>query len=248
MRSPIRKLLALLLAALMLLPLTACGTIEDDPTQPGESSTVGHEADTENLDYVCDLPDDLDYDDEEINILYVKKSGREDELISEKLGNGVISDAVYERNTAVESELGVKLFFFDKAEDSVAQSAINTAARGNDDTLDIFVIGTYCAVTPAISGCYTNLSGLEYIDLSKHYWSQDYNDMMTFTSDNKQYLATSPAALSLFRLTYLTIFNRDLFHDRQIPDLYEAVENGEWTLDYQLGLVEDTWVDLHGDG
>jgi hypothetical protein len=103
-------------------------------------------------------------------------------------------------------------------------------------------------VTPAISGCYTNLAGLEYIDLSKHYWSQDYNDMMTFTSDNKQYLATSPAALSLFRLTYLTIFNRDLFHDRQIPDLYEAVENGEWTLDYQLGLVEDTWVDLDGDG
>lgn len=246
MKSPANKLLALALAALMIFPLTSCGTpTENVVTEaPTKAET---EADTVDQNYVCDLPAELNYQDEEVNILYVKKSGRDDELISEKLGNGAISKAVFERNLAVETNLGVQLAFADQATDEVAQSYINTVVKGGDRSLDIFVIGTYCSLTPAISGCYLNLNNLEYIDLSKHYWSQDYNNMMTFTSDNKQFLATSPAALSLFRLTYLTIFNRDLFNDRNIPDLYETVHNGDWTYEYQLSLIEDSWVDSDGD-
>ena len=248
MRPSLKKLLALALAALMLLPMTACGTGDNGP-DPSESATQGQtEGETQNTDYVCDLPAELDYGGDEISIMVVKKSGREDEMLSEELGNGIISDAVYERNLAVETELGVELVFVDQTDDTVAQNTINNAVRGGDDTLDIFTIGTYCAVSPAISGCYLNLNNLEYIDLSKHYWTQDYNNMMTFTADHKQFLATSPAALSLFRLTYLTIFNRDLFAERKIPDLYETVANGDWTYEYQLSLIEDTWVDADGNG
>lgn len=248
MRSSLIKLLALMLAALMLFPLTACGT-GDENTDSVESATKAQtEGETQDLNYVCDLPAELDYGGAEVNVLYVKKSGRDDELISEELGNGIIADAVYERNLAVETELGVELAFVDQTDDAMAQAAIYNAVRSGDDTLDIFSIGTYCAVSPAISGSYLNLNNLEYIDLSKHYWTQDYNNMMTFTADRKQFLATSPAALSLFRLTYLTIFNRDLFTERKIPDLYETVANGDWTYEYQLSLIEDTWVDADGDG
>ena len=228
MRSSLKRLLALMLAALMLLSLAACGTTEENPDQSESLTGSDVEDDTENQDYVCDLPEDLNYGNEEINFLYVKVAGRDDELISENLGNGTIPDAVYERNLAVENQLKVKLVFNEQTTDALAQAAINTAVKGGDRTLDIFVIGTYCAVSPAIQGCYLNLNAVENVDTTKHYWSQDYNNIVTFTSDNKQYLATSPAALSLFRLTYLTIFNRELFNDRKIPDLYETVDNGEW--------------------
>ncbi len=248
MRSLAKRCTALLLALLMLLPLAACGLSEEGEVTTAPSNS-NEEADTSDPNYVCDLPAELDYNNEEINFLVVMKSGREDELISEEnLGNGNISDAVYERNIKVETELGVKFNFVDYVDDTTAQAAINTAVKGGDRTLDIFVIGTYCGITPAVSGCYLNLANLEYIDLSKHYWSQDYNEMMTLTSERKQFLATSPAAISLFRLTYLTIFNRDLFTERKIPDLYETVHNGDWTFEYQLSLIEDTWVDTDGDG
>ena len=243
MRSSLKKLVALGLATLMLLPLTACATGDEGPAVHETTAAEKSESESVDINYLCELPDSLDYKGEEINILYIKKSGRDDELISEELGHGIISDSVYERNLAVETDLGVAMVFTSMSDDVAAQTFINTTVRGGDDTLDIFSIGTYCAVAPAISGCYLNLSNLEYIDLSKHYWSQDYNTMMTFTSENKQFLATSPAALSLFRLTYLTIFNRDLFNERKIPDLYETVANGDWTLEYQLSLVEDSWVD-----
>ena len=248
MRASLKKLLALALAALMLLPLTACGTGDNGSDTTASVTTGQGENETVNMDYVCELPDDLDYKGEEITLMVVKKSGREDEMLSEELGHGIIADAVYERNLAVETNLNVGLAFVDYADDAVAQSAMLTAVRSGDSTMDIFTIGTYCAVSPAISGCYLNLANLEYIDLSKHYWTQDYNNMMTLTSDNKQFIATSPAALSLFRLTYLTIFNRDLFVERQIPDLYETVANGDWTFEYQHSLIEDTWVDTDGNG
>ena len=248
MRIRFQKLLALLLAALTLCSLAACGTPTEEPVSTSPTTQADVEEITEDQNYICDLPDDLNYGGDEVNIMYVKVAGRDDELISEELGHGTISDAVYERNIAVENQLGVKLVFVDQATDAIAQSTINTAVKGGDRTLDIFVIGTYCAVAPAISGCYLNLNAIETVDTSKHYWSQDYNNIVTFTSDNKQFLATSPAALSLFRLTYLTIFNRDLFNDRGIPDLYQTVENGEWTLDYQYSLAADEWVDSDGNG
>ena len=248
MRIRFQKLLALLLAALTLYSLAACGTPTEEPVSTSPTTQSDVEEVTEDQNYICDLPDDLNYGGDEVNIMYVKVAGRDDELISEELGHGTISDAVYERNIAVENQLGVKLVFVDQATDAIAQSTINTAVKGGDRTLDIFVIGTYCAVAPAISGCYLNLNAIDTVDTSKHYWSQDYNEIVTFTSDDKQFLATSPAALSLFRLTYLTIFNRDLFNDRGIPDLYETVENGEWTLEYQYSLAADEWVDSDGDG
>jgi hypothetical protein len=248
MKQSLRKLLALSLAALMLLSAVACGTTTDDTKDPTMTTQGAAEEDTLDSRYVCDLPDDLNYGDAEINIMYVKVAGRDDELISEELGHGTIPDAVYERNLAVENQLGVKLAFVEQDNDSTAQGTIGTTVRGGDHSLDIFVIGTYCAISPAISGCYHNLNANDYVDTTKHYWSQDYNNIVTFTSDNKQFLATSPAALSLFRLTYLTIFNRDLFNDRKIPDLYETVDNGDWTLDYQYQLAADTYVDSDGNG
>ncbi len=256
MKSIIRKLTAAALAALMILPLSACavtgdtdGSATDTSANPADTSSTdaATEGVTENQNYICELPEKLDYKKEEINVLCIKAPGRDDELISEKLGEGIISDAVYERNTAVESRLNVKFVYTEESDDTAGQSTVTTTVEAGDRSLDIFTLGTNWSIAPAISGCYLNLKGVENINLSKHYWSQDYNNMVTFTADEKQFLATSPAALSLFRLTYLTIFNRDLFENYKIPDLYDVVKNGEWTLEYQKSIVADIWNDLDGD-
>ena len=251
MRASRKKRLALLLAGLMLLPMASCAKTDeggDDVTTA--TAAVGNVAEEETLDpdYACNLPDGLDFGDTEVNILYVNKDGRADELVSEKLGKGTISDAVYERNVAVENQLGVKLSFVSEDDEGEVSSKIDTVVKAGDTTLDIFTIGSHYVIDHAINGHYLDLCQVDYVDTSKHYWSQEYNEVVTFTAENMQFAATSPAALSLFRLTYLTIYNRDLFTDRRLPDLYETVENGKWTLDYQLGLVSEEYVDLDGNG
>lgn len=248
MRSPLIRLASLLLALLMLLSLAACGTGEETPDETNESTTPAEsEAETADPNYTLDLEEDLNYNTDVV-ILYVNKTGRTDELECEMLGGGVISDAVYERNVAVEERLGIEFGYTSKNDDTEALPAIANLVQAGDRTVDLFTVGTYMCMTPTLAGHYLDLNSLENVNLSKHYWNQDYNEMMTFTSENLQFVATSPIAISIFRRGYITIFNRDLFSDHRIPDLYEAVFNGDWTLDYQYSLIKDIYVDSDGDG
>ena len=246
MKFSMKRILAALLAGLMLLPMAACGNATDDDTVTTDAvnQTVAEE-ETRDPNFTCELPDDLNYGNAEINIMYGTSPGQEDELYSERLGLGTVSDAVYERNLAVENRLGVKLVMVEG--DSIT-STLQTTVRAGDTSLDIYDMMSYEAIPLAISGHYLDLNRLNYVDTSKHYWVQDYNDIVTFTEENMQFLATSPAALTMFRLTYFTIFNNELMTERRLPNLYDTVENGEWTLDYQYQLIADEYVDTDGNG
>ena len=55
-----KKLLCLLLAALMLLSLVACGTTTEEPGEEKQTQgDVATEVETDDPNYVCDLPSNL---------------------------------------------------------------------------------------------------------------------------------------------------------------------------------------------
>lgn len=242
-----KKMLCALLAALMLLSATACGTGDSgsgtEKATGTQAEETGSETETDNS-LICDLPKDLNYGGDEVTIIYAKASGREDELVSEGLGNGTVSDAVYERNQMVETQLKIKFAL-------VAEDGLNVASKVDTDIktssgkpeFDIVVNGTYMAVTPAIEGKYKNLSALNNIDTGKSYWTQGYNNLTTFTASNRQFLASGPIAISMFRLMFLTIYNRTVMDNNKKEDLYDVVMRGEWTLDYQYNLIKGMYVD-----
>ena len=63
-----KKFLCWLLAVLMFLSLVACGVTPEDPTGSSEglASTEGTETETEDPNYTCDLPTDLNYGGETV--------------------------------------------------------------------------------------------------------------------------------------------------------------------------------------
>ena len=238
-----KKGLASLLAGLMLLPLVSCAN--GDLYETASTDETARETETRDPQYVCDLPAELNFADAEVSILYSDEDGPGDEMYSEKLGLGGLSDAVYERNVSVENQLGVKLTMIPFA--NAADTAANLVTSG-DASIEIFCLPGYQGVPNAFSGYYLDLNQTLYTDTSKQYWSQDFNDMMTMTDQKLQFMATSSAALTLFRLSYLTIFHKDLMNDRQLPNLYDAVKNGDWTLDFQCRIAANAYEDEDGDG
>ena len=243
-----KKLLCLLLASLMMLSLVACATGGDDPSgDESKNNGTSNEQETADPDYVCDLPANLDYKGETIGILYADVNNKGDEMISESLGLGVVSDAVYERNLAVQDMLKVNFEFFSEDDATKVADTMTLDIQGGQGDYDLVVNGTYKAIQPAMEGKYINLNALDNINTDKRYWTQGYNDMVTFTDANMQFLASGPIAISMFRFMFLTLYNKTLFNDNKIPDLYETVKAGEWTLDYQLSIAKDHYVDKDGD-
>ena len=241
-----KKFLCLLLAALMLLSLAACGESTDDPKDEQGSKDTGAVSEQETADpnYTCDLPSNLNFGGETIGILFDNVNHKGDELVSEELGLGVVSDAVYERNLAVKERLKVEFEFYPEDDGATAVvDAMTMDIQSGQGDYDLISNGTFKSVQPAMEGKYINLSALENIDTSKHYWTQGYNDMVTFTDEHMQFLASGPLAISMFRFMYLTLYNKTLFTDNRIPDLYETVKEGKWTLDYQYSIVKDHYVD-----
>ena len=244
-----KKLLCLLLVSCLLLPaLTACGTPGDETDgTSGATAAPVTEGETEDERLMCDLPDDLDYGGAAVHFIYSDNDGRRDELKSDGLEAGLISATVYERNDIVQNALHVD-FDLIPADDAVLADTVSRDITSGTGEFDIVANGTYRSVTPAMEGKYLDLHRIDTIDTSKHYWTQGYNDIVTFTDNEYQFLASGPLAISMFRFVFLNLYNRTLLDERQIPDLYETVRAGGWTLDYQMSIIEGQYQDKDGDG
>ena len=235
-----KMLLCMLLALLMLASLlVACA---DDQGQ--EEGTKGEQSEVETGDpnYTDEVPE-LSFGDEIITILSKDKMGVNDEFFSESSSDtqsDVVAHAVYTRNMAIEDRLDVKLDMLLEEEPSSKHS---TALKGGASDYDIVADSTYLAIQSVLKGEFVNLRDLQYMDLDKYYWTQGYNDIVSFGENNKQYLASGALALSMFRYMFVTVYNREVFNDLGETDLYEVVNNGEWTLDYQHQIIADRYQD-----
>ncbi|MCQ2430460.1 MAG: hypothetical protein MJ192_09030 [Clostridia bacterium] len=243
-----KRFLCILLASLFLLSCVSCADNGGDGEQSDVPTGAGTEAETVDMAFVDELPE-LNYNDERVAFLGSGQVGAKDELYTEGRNNELINDAVYERNEVVETRLGVKLdIVADGGNDSfyVSNKIHNLVMTGTDE-FQFCTLPSYVAVTRAVEGEYLDLTSFEYLDLSKHYWSQGYNEMASW-GDGHQFMASGSAALTLFRYMYVTLYNKNVMTDRQIDDPFNAVQNGDWTLDFKTSLINGMYQDLNGNG
>ena len=243
-----KKLLCLLLAGLMLFSMAACGETTDDPTyspdDTGSNTSVG-DAEIVDPSTSLGLSPDLKFNHERVTILYPKNTNFPSEIYSAALTNSVIPDSVYERNLATEERLAIQLEC-NESEDVIGDLTKDIQSGLGD--FDLVANMTHVTVPAIVEGKFLILNNLENIDFDKAYWSNGYADMVTFTDDNLQFLASGSLAISMYRYMYTTLYNKNLFTDNHIPDLYDTVMNGEWTLDKQLSISKNHYVDNDGDG
>ena len=220
-----KRTLAILLASLMLLPaLAACGEADEpDDTKTSQTTSAEESEDTIPAD---ELPADLNYKGEKITFISVN------DMDYDELTGDAVEDAVYERNKAVEERLGVKI---NVIKEETPIDKIITAVNGGSSDYDVMVELCWRAAPKFTGNYFYNLRNTEYLDFEKPWWNQSFTDAVTY--NDITFGVTGAMVLSLYRRTYATVFNKDLFKDANQPFLYEHVENGTWTLDKQASLV-----------
>ena len=252
-----KKWMALALAVLTLLPtVAACGgngnentvttTTAQDTTVADTSELVSEET-TEGYDVKDNLPDNLNYNDATITILSRGREWCKDEVSVAEMTGDVIGDAVYERNTAVEERLGVKIvnkMTTDTDNYTITEEIRKQVQSGSDD-YTLFANSVYATIMYTADNLFQDMTQLTYLDLEQPYWSQGFNKAASI--GDAQYFATGAICLSTYRFTFATFFNKNMFDERQIPYLYDVVNEGKWTIDYQRELTQNIYDDLNGD-
>lgn len=241
-----KKVLTLLLVCLMLVPLAAaCNGQASVPETTTEPPTQDSGTDTEPTDDPYTPTRDLtalDYDDREIRLLQFKYKADE---FKPKGGTGdVVEQALYERNSLVEDDLGIVFKYqeVDCAEGHITAfaTAIRAADMANDDATRYHIVAqpSYYVTAIMMEGLYENLGAIEnsYIDLSRKYWTSAYVDASVV--NDRYYFITGELCYSILDKMEVVYVNnnlaRDYFDDENILDL---VYDKEWTYDKMLELI-----------
>jgi hypothetical protein len=162
-----------------------------------------------------------------------------------------IHDAIYNRQVRTEERLGIKIVISKQNGDWDHRNSFITAVEanveaGNQDAFDL--VGQYTPAAPigAMKNLYTNLSDVEYLDWERPWWPQDIQESCHI--NNNVYFITGDITGTLVRNIHCIIGNLDLANNHNLPNLYELVENKEWTMDKFTELAVGTIQGINPDG
>lgn len=247
-----KKIICLLLAVIMLaVPLVACSDPEkpdgDDGTTTAGTPDAATTAAPESESVTNNLPNELSYKGETVTFISRDYDYVRDEVSVDQDDGDVIHTAISRRNSSMEDRFGITIVNEKVSGDAyAATNAVKNALSTGEHRYDIIANSCYSTIMYTGDGILYNLKKLEYLDLSAPYWSQGFNDVASI--GNGQYMCTGAASLALYRLMFVTFFNRDLFDTLGEKSLFDIVNDGKWTLDYQIRLGKQYYSDNDSSG
>lgn len=244
-----KRILILLLAIAMFIPcFAACR--KKPHSDPGTTTAYWNgEDETSPYDsngYLNDsLPNNLNYNEEDIRILYWNNGELGDgEFDPEEEDTGSVQNSVYRRNLMTEERLHVTLKWkgiAGKWEDTnnFLTTVVNAYQGGDSERFDMIAGYSQTMATLATRGLTLDLmTASKYLDFGKPWWPDSLvND---FTVSNKLYFASGDISIS-FIGTMLSVFVNKSYYPNE--NLYDLVYNDEWTLETMLKMVKNQRFD-----
>ncbi len=248
-----KRIFAALLAALMAsASLIACSDTPDTPAETGEDTTAAdtttEEVTTQDPALLDELPTDKNYNNMDFIILgrdYPEGSVAwkiQDIYTAEENGER-INDAVYARNLALNERFGI-VVKQDLVTDARSEAEKRITAGENSFSL---IQEALDRQGPMIVGGYImEMTPLQYLNFDKAWWDTDAVNGLSIAG--RVYTALGSGQLNAYKATWVSLFNKKLAKDANLPDLYQVVRDGDWTLDKLAEYAAAIAKDMNGDG
>lgn len=212
-----RRIILLTLALVMVLScFAACGKKKDEtPVQTGEQNTQEEY-------YLNTLT--KNYDDDEILICTIADNAKDGANIEAAVD--FIEEAEMLRDLKMEEKFDVEIKYDVLSGNHMDR--IRTMAIVEDGA-DIIIQSALNLMTISIEGSTKDLNSIQSLELEKEWWSQH----MIETTEIKGRLFTMAGAVSRFYYAapHALVFNKAMATNYGLPDLYEIVNAGNWTLE-----------------
>lgn len=250
------RLTAMAMLALLLLQTASCASNDagkTDDTNADNTPTVT-EAVTEDpklsqkRDYFASLQP-ISAAGAEIAFAAINLGSEElgDNDITTSAENGAkMNDAVYARNREIEEKLGVKLVVNGFDSDDDLQNAITNDTLSGEGFYDVVNAKTTSQAVLFNNGCLADFADIPNLQLDQAWWNQDANE--AFTLAGTQYVLLSPLCHWADSVAWFVLFNKALFAEYDLPDPYQLVRDGKWTLNAMYDMMKVVPIDSNGNG
>lgn len=260
-----KKLLSLILAGMMLV-LPACNQNtdpdkKDQDTGKSDSSAADTSAadtsddtsaDTDDtvadydFGYIADsLPEKYNFDGAEYNVAisgWTDKLENASSVTCEELTSDAVKVSLYNTSRAVEERFGCKIqnVLADDFDQTIRQMVATS-----DSYYSVFASGGLALSSNVVSGYYTNLYNVPYLDLSQPWWTSGTEEL---SIADRAYLGVSYLQYNGMENSYIIFVNKDVADRYELTVPYEDVFAGTWTADEMYTLASQATAELNGDG
>lgn len=251
-------LLALMTFMCVVVACANPGDSSDTTTTPSQGNTPNDSGnsgnnpqDTSSQYEADDVPASLKYTGKTITLLYWSDQEHEEFESEGQIGENV-NDAIWQRNLNIEDRLDVTLAFVStEANASHVNdwvSYVNNSIQAGGGEFDVFAAYSLSIAATASKGmCYNLLDdNCSYLNFDKPWWPDRL--ITEATINDKLYFASGDISANALYMMYVTFVNTDIISDMNLPNVYELVQNNEWTYEKFLSMCENVYIDQNADG
>ncbi len=248
-----RFLILLLILSMVFTSVIACS----DPADDGEDTNGPADSGTAESGS-ADLPDGMGADgkyytdltsaelqqwsDTEFTVRTVDLGEARIQIDFEEITDDPVDLSVYYRTAYIEQQMGIDLVdIIDNDYYSGAFTSLDSLVTAGDDSYYLFNVRCIESITAWSNGNIYTYDEIEYVNLDKGYWAQDLNPGLTLL--DQQYIAVGAADLNVYDFMFTLLFSKKLFEDRGLPNIYELVDSGEWTIDKMSEIMKNSYFD-----
>jgi hypothetical protein len=258
-KAVLLKLLCIVIAAFLVLFLFAACTDSKEDEEKETTTVLGDDTSEDtgpsNVDengYILDTvpTDTLNYD-RTVTLLYWSDVEHE-EFVSEKQTGEPVNDAIFLRNMAVEDRLGIDLGFISTPANAsnVANwvTFVRTDIESGTRSFDLMGAYSLSIASTASNGlCYNLLDpDCEYLNFEMPWWPDRL--ITEATINDKLYFCSGDISANALYMMYVCYVNNSIVEDRNLPNVFELVDNNQWTYTKFLEMCEGIYEDKNGNG
>lgn len=260
MKTKLTRLMALLLAVMMLATVVACGKADDDatdttttPAPDGSDTTATTPADTTPAEtepthdangYLLDDIPEQNHNGQTVTVL-VYEEVKNSILPEEDNPENFVTNSVYTRTMAVEERLGITFEpIYCKAAWSEKETFMAKATLAGEN-YDLIASYSLWPQVLAVQGYLYNLKELDQPNLDQPWWCENVKE---WEQNGALYFATSNCSVRFVNQAEAVFANTTLLNNYGAEDPAMLVLEGKWTLDklYEMSALFHT--DVNSDG
>ncbi len=243
MKKATRILAMLLMLCLAITMVSACNG------DSGEDGSKDAASNTSSAELFADLPD-KDFGGETVTFLVPGDdytTYKSMEIMAQEGAPEVLNDEIKKRNELVEDKFKVTI---EEVRSGTAEPIINLVREdvlSSNGDYDIVMPYVPDAATLSLESAFFELNDLEYFNINADCWDQ--NAVEALSINNKNFFVTGDISLLTLACTHAIVFNKDMLKKNfgmEAIEMYDIVENGEWTIDKLREMAVTVTADTDG--